>query len=257
MINFRVDRSFFSGGSFDRRKILCRLPAFEQTVIAHVADATMAKFGDTREVVWRPASRVIRVLPGREQQHLAGISNALEHIVFGQPFGPLVESEMAGQQVRMGGERGVRLWRDFGDRQRFRLAGLRDIEALFDHLLVLGWVAIGGHFADAQVIVGEDAVAALLLNFVVLAVATPTNYRFFVAPSGERQHPTLAPFALEAFVVDETVDRLQDRFQVFGETKVQVLFARSGMHFENYGEHDVFSFFGMGKLSGEAQRHCR
>jgi hypothetical protein len=29
---------------------------------------------------------------------------------------------------------------------------------------------------------------------------------------------------------------------VFGETKVQVLFARSGMHFEDHGKHDVFSF---------------
>ena len=120
----------------------------------------MAKFCDTCEVVRRPPSSVISVLPGREQEHLAGICDALEYIVFGQPYCTLVESEFSGQHIGMRKERGARFWRDFGDRQCFCHTGLGDVEALFDHLLALGRTGIGGYLADAQVIVGEDAVAA-------------------------------------------------------------------------------------------------
>jgi hypothetical protein len=39
--------------------------------------------------------------------------------------------------------------------------------------------------------------------------------------------------SITPLVVNETVDRLQNRLQVFGKAKILILFARSGMHFKN------------------------
>src|ERR1039458_2242908 len=60
-------------------------------------------------------------------------------------------------------------------------------------------MAVGGHFADSEVIVGEDVVAALLLDCVVLALAAPANHGFLVAPGGEREPPAVvSPGSLPA-----------------------------------------------------------
>jgi hypothetical protein len=51
----------------------------------------------------------------------------------------------------------------------------------------------------------------------MFALAAPAYYGFLVAPCGERQDPALAPLALESLIVDEAVDRLQDRFKMLGK----------------------------------------
>ena len=62
----------------------------------------------------------------------------------------------------------------------------------------------------------------------MLALAAPAYYGFLVAPCGERQDPALAALALESLIVDEAVDRFQDRL-VFGPDLCPLLDSPSSM----------------------------
>src|ERR1700691_3475628 len=103
----------------------------------------------------------------------------------------------------MGGERRVSRRRDFSDCQCLGFAYLGGVEASLDDLHTLGWMAVGSHFADAQMIVREDAIAAFFLNSVMLPLGPPAHDGFLVPPRGERQHPSFTELALESLVVDE------------------------------------------------------
>jgi hypothetical protein len=86
-------------------------------------------------------------------------------------------------------------------------------------------------------IVLEDVVAAALLSLVVLGDSAPSDNGLFVTPGGMRQDPSWPARALEPFVVDEPVNALEDRPQVFCEGEVKIELFYRGMDFENDREH--------------------
>ena len=120
----------------------------------------MPEFGHIGEHVRRPVGRVFRGLPGREEQHLARIVDTLKQVIIDHTRGVDVESEMTRQYIGVSSEGCIRHRGDLGDRQRFGLSDVGGIQSLLNYLQVRGRVTIGGHFADAQVIIGEDAAAA-------------------------------------------------------------------------------------------------
>src|SRR5262249_56910559 len=102
---------------------------------------------------------------------------------------------------------------------------------------------IAGDLADPQMIAREPLEPALLLHAVVLAVGAPADHRFLVATSRERQQAALGALALEALVVDETVDRLELGLELFGEIEIVVPALRLRLHFENHCEHGALLIF--------------
>src|SRR5712671_4938959 len=86
-------------------------------------------------------------------------------------------------------------------------------------------------------IILKDVVAAALLSFVVLGDGAPSHNGLFVSPCGMRQDPPRPTRAFEALVVDEPVDSLQDRLQVFRKSEVKVELLFLGMDLKDHREH--------------------
>src|ERR1700683_118959 len=136
-------------------------PCVEHAVVTHVAGAAVPEFGHIGEHVRRPVGRVFSGLPGRRKQHLARIVNTLKLVIIDHTRGVDVESEMTRQYIPVSSESCIRRRGDLGDRQRFGLSDLGSIQSLLNYLQVRGRMTVGSRFADAQVIIGEDAAAAL------------------------------------------------------------------------------------------------
>ena len=57
-----------------------------------------------------------------------------------------------------------------------------------------------------------------------------------------RQNPPGPELAFEAFVIDEAVDGLENRLQLFGEFQILVLFSLIRTYFKNHREHRLLLF---------------
>jgi hypothetical protein len=81
------------------------------------------------------------------------------------------------------------------------------------------------------VVVSEDFVAALLLDFVMAHAGTPADERLLVPPVRKRKDPALAGQALVADIVDEALFLLQLGAQHPGvvEVVIPVLFIGEGL----------------------------
>src|SRR3981081_1996987 len=90
---------------------------------------------------------------------------------------------------------------------------------------------------DPQMIILKGVVTTALLSLVVLGDGAPSHNGLFVSPCGMRQDPPWPTRAFEALVVDEPVDALQDRLQVFRKSEVKVELLFLGMDFEDHREH--------------------
>src|SRR4051812_31605579 len=73
------------------------------------------------------------------------------------------------------------------DRRPLSCFGL--IEALLREGITRGDLVVGGDLSDPEVVVGEDFVAALLLDFVVAHVGAPADQRLLIPPVREREYP--------------------------------------------------------------------
>src|SRR5262249_36988567 len=81
---------------------------------------------------------------------------------------------------------------------------------------------ISSDLADAQVVVSEDFVAALLLDFVMVPAGAPADERLLVPPARKRKDPSLAGQALVADVVNEALFLLQLGAQHLGVVEVVI-----------------------------------
>jgi hypothetical protein len=68
---------------------------------------------------------------------------------------------------------------------------------------------------------------------VMLPNCPPPHHGFFLAPGRVREDPTAPVYALEAFVVDETVYPFEDRSQCFRELEIETELLRLGVDFED------------------------
>jgi hypothetical protein len=84
----------------DLRIELRCLPAIEHAVIADDANAPMARRLRRLRPVRRPRSGSLRVSPGRQEQELAGVVDALEDLVVDKTLAALVKPQLRRQQVR-------------------------------------------------------------------------------------------------------------------------------------------------------------
>ena len=99
------------------RVVLRRFSAIEHSIVAHAANPSVTKFGYAREAGWRPSGARVRTFPRSQQQHLARIGDALEHVVFGKSQSVGIEPDMAWQSVETSG-RNVISTGDTGSRDR-------------------------------------------------------------------------------------------------------------------------------------------
>src|SRR3954463_13179787 len=99
-------------------------------------------------------------------------------------------------------------------------------------------------------IILEDLKAALLLNLMVPALGPPPHHRFLVAPRRVRQQPAGLDLALEPLVVDEAVDRAQDRLQPHRELQILLVAFRLAFDFEDHGKHRSLLCHAISMISG-------
>ena len=130
-----------------------------------------------------------------------------------------------------------RRWQNLGKRRKLPGADFRLVQTLFDQRYAVGRRRIRHDFADPQMIILKDIVTTALLSLVVLGDGAPSHNGLFVSPCGMRQDPPRPTRAFEALVVDEPVDALQDRLQVFRKSEVKLELLFLGMDFEDHREH--------------------
>src|SRR6202041_3474301 len=85
--------------------------------------------------------------------------------------------------------------------------------------------------------VREYVGSPLALDAVMLALRPPADHRFFVAPDRKRKHESLGVFGGEPLIVDETVNRLELRLQLFRQCEIIVPTFPLRLDFEDDGEH--------------------
>src|SRR5262245_13495871 len=93
---------------------------------------------------------------------------------------------------------------------------------MFNQTNAIGRRRIRHDFANPQMIILKDVVAAALLSLVVLGDGAPPHNGLFISPCGMRQDPSWPARTFESLVIDEPVDALQDRPQVFRKSQVKV-----------------------------------
>src|SRR5262249_52096910 len=91
--------------------------------------------------------------------------------------------------------------------------------------------------ANAQMVILEYLEAALFLHGMMLGLRAPADDRLFVAPARKRQQAAFRVPAREAIDIDESIDRLQLRLQVFGEREILVELFRLWLEFKDHREH--------------------
>jgi hypothetical protein len=93
---------------------------------------------------------------------------------------------------------------------------------------------VGSDLADTHVVVCEDFVAALLLDFVMAPAGAPADKRLLVPPVRKRKDPALAGQALVANVVHEALDLFQLGAQHLGVVEVVIPVLFIGEDLENH-----------------------
>src|SRR5580704_1558698 len=74
----------------------------------------------------------------------------------------------------------------------------------------------------------------------VLALRPPAHDRLFVAPGRQRKEAALRPLAFEPLVVDEAINGLEPRLEIFCEIEIVAPALLLGLDDENYSEHGWF-----------------
>src|SRR5499427_3637924 len=148
------------------------------------------------------------VLPGYEQNQVDGRKYGVEDVPGRVVGGPRVQAEPLGAIVRVVGLLPLRGTRRVDQRDRCSLSDFGLVEPLLREGVPRWHLIVGSDLADAQVVVCEDFVAALLLNLVMALARAPADERLFVPPVRKGKEPALADQALVADVVDEAFDLL-------------------------------------------------
>src|SRR5262245_35949893 len=123
----------------------------------------------------------------------------------------------------------------FGNGDDLRLTGLGRVKALL--LEAFPDRRIHRDLANAQMVILEYLEAALFLHSMMLGLRAPADDRLFVAPARKRQQVAFRVPAREAIDIDESVDRLQLRSQVFCEPEILVELFLLWLKLEDHREH--------------------
>src|SRR5262249_42011920 len=125
----------------------------------------------------------------------------------------------------------------FGNGDDLPFTDVGHVEALLPEGELLPSRCIHCDLANAEMIVFEHIEAALFLHGMVLGLRAPANYRFFVTPGRKREYAAFRALARETVDVDESIDRLQLRSQIFCETEILVELFLLWLKFEDHREH--------------------
>src|SRR4051812_1739552 len=189
-------------------------------------------------VIWRGSVlvglRCSGVLPGYEQNQVAGRKYGVEDVPGGAVGGPRVQAEPLGAIVRVVGLLPLRRTSRVDQRDRCSLPDFGLVEPLLREGVPRRHLIVGSDLADAQVVVCEDFVAALLLDFVMAHAGAPADERLLVPPVRKRKDPALAGQALVPDVVDEAFDLLQLGAQHLCAAEVVIPVSFTGEDFENH-----------------------
>src|ERR1700694_347952 len=77
-------------------------------------------------------------------------------------------------------------WRNVGECRKLRSTDLRLVQTLLNERHALRGRCVRYNFANPQMIILKDLVAAALLSLVMLGDSAPSHNGFFVAPGGMR-----------------------------------------------------------------------
>src|SRR6185437_13649113 len=110
--------------------------------------------------------RIGRCFPALQQNEIAWREHSFEHVPGDETRGLAIESEKIGALLRALGFLPL-LWPGRVDQRERRSSDLSFVEPLFGQLAPFGCTRIARDLADAQVIVGEDSLAAFLLHGMV------------------------------------------------------------------------------------------
>src|SRR3954454_17500359 len=113
------------------------------------------------------------VLPGYEQNQVAGRKYGVEDVPRRTVGGPRVQSEPLGAIVRVVGLLPLRGAGRVDQRYRCSFPDFGFVEPLLREGVPRRHLIVSGDLADAQVVVSEDFVAALLLDFVMAPAGAP------------------------------------------------------------------------------------
>src|SRR5215471_18890663 len=148
------------------------------------------------------------VLPGYEENQVAGRKYGVEDVPGRAVGGPRIQAEPLGAIVRVVGLLPLCGACRVDQCDRRSIAGFGLVEPLLREGVPRGHLIVGSDLANAQVVVREDFIAALLLDLVMAPARAPADERLLVPPVRKGKDPALADQALVAYVVDEALDLL-------------------------------------------------
>ena len=191
--------------------------SLEHAVVSNDAHLSMAH-GFRRFPFGRNPRRGCLHAPPRQQEYeLAPIVDALEHFLIDETVALRSKTEEKWQEFWLRG-RIV----GFGRHHLGEVTTLASPTSVSSRRSCLTERSVDGSVSRVtcpytQTIVLEHLETSFFLYAVMLAMRPPTHESLFVAPGRQRQNAPLVALALEAFVVDEPVDRLELRLELFGE----------------------------------------
>src|SRR5690349_23143284 len=129
------------------------------------------------------------VLPGDEENQVAGHKYGVEDIPGRAVAGPRIQAEPLGAIVRVVGLLPLRGASCVDQRDRRSLPDFGLVEPLLREGVPRRHLIVGSDLTDAQVVVCEDFIAALLLNLMVAPAGAPADERLLVPPVRKRKEP--------------------------------------------------------------------
>ena len=149
------------------------------------------------------------------EDQVAGLENGVEHVPLENAVGPRIEPHDLRAVRRIGGflERVGALHRDQRQRRSLSRDGL--VQPLRLEGISFGKAGIFGDLAHAEMIVGENPGATVILGLVMTGMGAPAHHGFLVPPMRDRKDPAFAGQAGVTDVLDETVDTFELRTQHF------------------------------------------
>src|SRR6516225_487485 len=243
--------------AWDLVEKLRRLAAVRHAVVPNDANVPASDIFGSLETGRCPGVRSSCVVPEPEDDELARMIDALEHLDVDDAVAIGAEAESRRQRVHVYG--------DIASVARRELRNRRDLcppdhglvePPLFD-LRPFRRVAVAGDFADAQMIVLEYLEASFRLRAMVLTLRAPAHHRLFVAPGRQRKQATFRPFAFEPLVVDEAIHGLELRLEKLRKVEIVVPALLLGLDREDYSEHGLLLLFRTLGMTGSPRRRHR
>src|SRR4051794_9059207 len=174
------------------------------------------------------------VLPAYEENQVAGRKYGVEDVPGRTVGGPRVQAEPLGAIVRVFGLLPRRGASRVDQRDRRSLPNFGLVEPLLREGVPRWQLIVGSDLADAQVVLCQDFVAALLLNRVMAPARAPAHERLLVPPVRKGKDPALADQALVADIVDEALEPLQLGAQHRGVVEVIIPVLSIWKDFKNH-----------------------